>query len=51
VEAGDYYNSMLLKLEEYAAREAPNSCTPTVAVDGGELQWMSGYCLNRGLDR
>lgn len=51
MEAGDYHNPMLLKLEEYSVREAPHSRTATVAVDDRELQRMFRDCLNCGFDR
>jgi hypothetical protein len=51
VEAGDHYNSMLLRLEEYAIRKAPHSRTAAVPVDDKELQWMFRDCLNCGFDR
>jgi hypothetical protein len=41
---------MFLNLEEYAVREAPHSCTATVPVDDGELQWMFSNYLDRGFD-
>jgi hypothetical protein len=50
VEAGDYYNPMLLKLEEYAVREAAHARSATVPVDDGKSQWMFRDCLNRGVD-
>ena len=50
VEAGDYYNPMLLKLEEYAVREAAHARSATVPVDDGKLQWTFRDCLNRGVD-
>jgi hypothetical protein len=51
MKAGDYYNPMLLKLEEYAVRKAPHSRTPMIPVDDGKLRRMSYNCLNRGFDR
>ena len=51
MEAGNYHNPLLLKLEENAVRKAPHSGTATVPVDDGELQWMFRDCLNRGFDR
>ena len=51
MEAGDYKDPLLLQLEEYAIREAPNARTATVAVDHRELQWMFRDGLNRGVDR
>jgi hypothetical protein len=43
METGDYHNPMLLKLEEYSVREAPDSRTAAAAVNDGKLQWMFRY--------
>jgi hypothetical protein len=50
METGDYHNPMLLKLEEYSVREAPDSRTAAAAVNDRKLQWMFRYCLDRILD-
>jgi hypothetical protein len=51
MEAGNYHDPMLLKLEEYAVWKTSHSGAATVLVDDWELQWMFRYCLNRGFDR
>ena len=50
MEACDYNNAMFLKLKEYAVRKTPHSCSATVPVDHGELQWMFRHCFNGGFD-
>jgi|SRR5271168_4436278 len=49
VEARDYHDPMLLRLEEYAIRKAPHPGAATVPVDGRELRCMFRDCLNRRL--
>jgi hypothetical protein len=51
VEAGDYHNPMLLKLEEYARRKETHPCSPAVPVDDRELQWEFRDRLNCGFNR
>ncbi|MGA8647775.1 MAG: hypothetical protein WB628_13100 [Candidatus Sulfotelmatobacter sp.] len=50
VEAGDYYDPMFLKLEEYAVRKAPHPGAAAIPVDDWELEGTFRDCLNRGFD-
>jgi predicted lipid carrier protein YhbT len=47
VEACDYYNPVLLNLEEYSVRKAQYSRATAVPVDDRKLQWMFSYCRHR----
>jgi hypothetical protein len=51
VEACDYYNPVLLNLEEYSVRKAQYSRATAVPVDDRKLQWMFSYCRHRCLYR
>jgi hypothetical protein len=51
VEAREHYYPILLHIEEYSVREAPQSRTATAAVHGRKLQKMLSDRLNRGLNR
>ncbi len=50
MEAGDYYDPMFLKLEEYAVRKAPHPGAAAIPVDDWELEGTFRDCLNRGFD-
>jgi hypothetical protein len=51
MEAGYYYDPMLLNFEEDSVRKPSHSRTAAASMDDRELQWMFRYRLNRGLHR
>jgi hypothetical protein len=50
VEAGDYYDPVLLNLEEYSVGKPADTRTATIAVNDLKLQRTFRYRLNRGID-
>jgi hypothetical protein len=51
VEAGDYNNPILLNLEEYSIRKAPDPGAPPSSMDDRKVQCIFRNRLNGRIDR